>query len=219
MRFYTLVLSVAAHAAALIFLVVIPLVALDAVPAARDLTEFIRADAVPPDPPPPPRVARRTDAPTTAPRDAAPTVAPEKIGPEIDRPPVAPRTPFDGPELGDRPFGDPAGVLPDVPVIPPPPAERVYRAGGKIRPPAKVRHVPPVYPPIAQQNKVEGTVILEAVIAETGRVRDVRVLRSVTLLDQAAVDAVRQWHFTPTLLNGEAVPVVMTVTVRFELKQ
>ena len=220
MRFYTLVLSVAAHAAALIFFVVIPLVALDAVPAARDLTEFIRADAVPPDPPPPPRSGRRTDAPTTVPRDTAPIVAPEEIEPEIDRPPVAPLTPFDGPDLGDMPLGDPAGAfLPDVPVLVRPPAERVYRAGGKIRPPAKVRHVPPVYPPIAQQNKVEGTVILEAVIAETGRVRDVRVLRSVPLLDQAAVEAVRQWHFTPTLLNGEAVPVVMTVTVRFELKE
>lgn len=219
MRCYTLVLSVAAHAAALLFLVVIPLVALDAVPAARDLTEFIRADAVPPDPPPPPRTGRVTDAPSTARRDAAPIAAPEKIEPEIDRPPVAPATPFDGPDLGPVAFGDPAGVLPDVAVLVPPPAQRVYRAGGKIRPPAKVRHVPPEYPWIAQQNKVEGTVILEAVIAESGRVRDVRVLRSVPLLDQAAVDAVRQWHFTPTLLNGEAVPVVMTVTVRFELKK
>lgn len=68
----------------------------------------------------------------------------------------------------------------------------MHRAGGKIRPSAKVRHVPPEYPWIAQQNKVEGAVILEAVIAATGRVRDVRVLRSVPLLDQAAVDAVRQ---------------------------
>jgi protein TonB len=61
-------------------------------------------------------------------------------------------------------------------------------------------------------------VILEAVIGEDGRVRDVRVLRSIPLLDTAAIEAVRQWVFSPTSLNGEPVPVVMTVTVAFELK-
>jgi protein TonB len=64
----------------------------------------------------------------------------------------------------------------------------------------------------------DGIVILEAVIAENGTVRDVRVLRSIPLLDQAAVDAVRQWQFTPTLLNGQPVPIVMTVTVNFQLR-
>ena len=217
MRFYTLVLSVTAHAAALIVLVVVPLVALDVVPAARELTEFIRANAVPPEPPPPPRSSPAPAAHADTPRDAASTSAPENIAREVGRPALDPTIPFDGPGI-DMPGGDPAGVLPALP--PPVPAgpKPTYRPGGNIRPPAKVRHVPPVYPPIAQQNKIEGTVILEAVIAENGRVRDVRVLRSVPLLDGAAIDAVRQWHFTPTLLNGEAVPVVMTVTVRFELK-
>ena len=56
-----------------------------------------------------------------------------------------------------------------------------------------------------------------AVIGEDGGVRDVRVLRSIPLLDAAAVEAVRQWGFTPTLLNGEPVPVVMTITVAFRL--
>jgi protein TonB len=65
---------------------------------------------------------------------------------------------------------------------------------------------------------VQGVVILEAVIDETGRVTNVRVLRSIPLLDQAATQAVRQWQFAPTLLNGEPVPIVMTVTVSFELK-
>jgi periplasmic protein TonB len=60
-------------------------------------------------------------------------------------------------------------------------------------------------------------VILEAVIGEDGEVRDVRVLRSIPLLDQAAIDAVQQWTFTPTLLNGERIPIVMTVTVMFTL--
>jgi protein TonB len=65
---------------------------------------------------------------------------------------------------------------------------------------------------------VEGVVILEAVISEDGSVQDVRVLRSKALLDDAAVEAVRQWRFTPTLLGGQPVPVVMTVTVSFTLK-
>lgn len=59
--------------------------------------------------------------------------------------------------------------------------------------------------------------ILEAEIGEDGRVRNTRLLRSIPLLDEAAIGAVRQWRFTPTLLNGEPVPVVMTVTVAFTL--
>jgi protein TonB len=91
------------------------------------------------------------------------------------------------------------------------------RVGGNIRPPAKTRHVNPVYPPDAQAERVQGVVILEVTISETGQVSEARVLRSVPLLDQAAVDAVRQWEFSPTLLNGNAVPIIMTVTVQFTL--
>jgi protein TonB len=64
---------------------------------------------------------------------------------------------------------------------------------------------------------VSGIVIIEATIGKDGSVRDARVLRSVPLLDQAALDAVRQWRFTPTLLNNEPVEVIMTVTVNFTL--
>ena len=78
--------------------------------------------------------------------------------------------------------------------------------------------VPPVYPTIAQTAKVEGMVILEATIDETGPVRDVSVLRSIPLLDRAAVDAVSRWRYLPTTLNGVAVPVIMTVTVSFTLR-
>jgi len=77
--------------------------------------------------------------------------------------------------------------------------------------------VAPTYPPIAQAARVSGTVILDALIAEDGSVRDVKVMRSVTLLDAAAIEAVRQWRFTPTLLNGVPVQVIMTVTVTFNL--
>ena len=71
------------------------------------------------------------------------------------------------------------------------------------------------YPEIAQAAGVQGIVILEALIEKDGTVGDVRVLRSVALLDQAAIDAVQQWRFTPTLLNGQPVEVLMAVTVNF----
>jgi protein TonB len=70
---------------------------------------------------------------------------------------------------------------------------------------------------VAQAARVQGVVILEAVIGPNGNVTDVQVLRSVPLLDDAAVEAVRQWVYTPTLLNGVPVPVIMTVTVNFTM--
>ena len=76
----------------------------------------------------------------------------------------------------------------------------------------------PIYPPIAQSARVQGIVIVEAIIGPDGRVTDVRVLRGIALLNAAAMDAVRQWEFTPTLLNGIPVPVIMTVTVNFTLQ-
>ena len=88
-----------------------------------------------------------------------------------------------------------------------------------MRVPVKTVHVAPVFPSIARSAQVQGVVILEAVLDASGRVESVRVLRSIPLLDQAAVEAVRQWRFTPALLNGEPVPVVMTVTVNFTLRE
>ena len=151
--------------------------------------------------------------------DAAPVEAPKEIKPEakID-------TNFDrsaGVE-GGVPGGVVGGVvggLPDPPPPPPPPPPAApVRVGGNIKQPTKVKNVPPVYPPIAQSARVQGVVIIEAVIGPNGRVQDARVLRSIPLLDQAALDAVKQWEFTPTLLNGVPVPVIMTVTVQFTLQ-
>lgn len=76
----------------------------------------------------------------------------------------------------------------------------------------------PVYPQIAQSARVAGVVIIEATIGPNGKVQNARVLRSIPLLDQAALDAVKQWEYTPTLLNGVPVPVIMTVTVNFTLQ-
>lgn len=99
--------------------------------------------------------------------------------------------------------------------LPKPPPIRVGHYG--VRTPVKTHNVDPVYPPIAQSARIQGIVILEATIGEDGNVMNARILRSVPLLDQAALDAVRQWQFTPTLLNGVPVPVIMTVTVNFTL--
>ena len=92
------------------------------------------------------------------------------------------------------------------------------RVGGNIKTPTKVKDVKPVYPPIAQSARVQGVVIIEATIGADGGVQNARVLRSIPLLDAAALDAVKQWQFTPTLLNGVPVPVIMTVTVQFTLQ-
>lgn len=83
--------------------------------------------------------------------------------------------------------------------------------------PLKVGNVDPRYPTVAQIAHVEGTVILEAIIDTSGTVTSLRVLRSIPLLDQAALDAVRQWRFTPARLNDRVVPVIMTVTISFTL--
>lgn len=91
------------------------------------------------------------------------------------------------------------------------------RVGGSIKAPTQTSKVQPVYPAEALAARVQGIVILEAIIGVDGSVTDTKVLRSVPLLDQAAMNAVRQWRYTPTLLNGVAVPVIMTVTVTFNL--
>ena len=98
-------------------------------------------------------------------------------------------------------------------------AGQPVRVGGQIKPPTQISKVQPVYPPIALSARVQGIVILEATIGVDGRVTDAKVLRSVPLLDEAALNAVRQWAYTPTLMNGVPVPVIMTVTVTFNLPE
>ena len=93
-----------------------------------------------------------------------------------------------------------------------------FRIGDGIRPPAKIVNADPVYPPEAREARVQGVVILEVTLSRTGEVSDVEVLRSVPLLDEAAVAAVRQWRYEPTLVDGEPVSILMTVTMSFQLR-
>jgi TonB family protein len=92
------------------------------------------------------------------------------------------------------------------------------RVGGPIKAPRKLVDVKPVYPADAQAAGIEGVVILDIVIGEDGSVIEARVIRSIPELDQAAIDAVNQWQFEPTLLNGEPVELEMNVTVNFTLR-
>jgi TonB family protein len=120
-----------------------------------------------------------------------------------------------------------SGVMLGPPPPPPPPPGMApaapsgltpVRVGGNIKTPTKVKDVPPVYPPDAFAARITGVIILEVTVDTDGRVSDAKILRSIPLLDPAALEAVRQWEFTPTELNGTRVPVIMTVTVNFTLQ-
>jgi TonB family protein len=96
-------------------------------------------------------------------------------------------------------------------------ATGAVRARGEIKPPRLIKSVDPIYPEEARKNQVEGLVILEAKIDEKGNVADVRILRSIPALDQAAIDAVKQWKYEPMIIKRKPMPVLFTVTVRFML--
>jgi TonB family protein len=122
---------------------------------------------------------------------------------------------------GDDELPEPAhnrmGAFVEPPPPPPPPPVAALRVGGSIPEPRKLKDVRPAYPPQAIQARVQGVVILECRISPAGRVVEVKPLRGIPLLTEAAVEAVRQWEYTPAELNGVAVPVIMTVTVNFKL--
>jgi periplasmic protein TonB len=219
MRTRTFVFSFLVHSLVLGVAMAVRLVATTELPDPPIATRFMIAAPVevPEVPPPPPRAVQST-APAVS-QNAIPLKAPESIAPEP--PGDLPEAVANGPNVI---IGAPGDAVGDV-IGPAPPPRRIapavpsapLRPGGNVRPPQKVHHVAPTYPPIAQAARVSGTVILDALIAEDGSVRDVKVMRSVTLLDAAAIEAVRQWRFTPTLLNGVPVQVIMTVTVTFNL--
>ncbi|MCC7043823.1 MAG: TonB family protein [Acidobacteria bacterium] len=99
-----------------------------------------------------------------------------------------------------------------------PQAPAPIRVGGDIREPRKIKDVRPVYPEAARAAGISGVVILEATIDPEGMPVNIKILRSIPDLDQAAINAVREWRYQPTLLNGVPVAVMMTVTVNFALQ-
>ena len=217
-RWYTLPLSFAIHTAILAVLLVAPLVATDVLPMPRAVLEYTMPTVIPVVAPPPVQRVRQSAGSTSVrPTIGTPVVAPDTIALEdgiITEPhPVATDT-IEGLPTGR--FGVPA-----VEALPPPapaPPSQPLPLGGDIKPPVRTKYVAPVYPEIARRNGVEGIVMVEAIIGVDGRVDSARVMRSHPLLDEAAVQAVRAWEYTPTLLNGRPTPVIMTVTVKFGLK-
>jgi periplasmic protein TonB len=220
--------SVLVHTALVATVVAVPLLMDAPLPehAAGGVRAFFAAplELTPPPPPPPPPApaARPTAEVQTPPIErtdgiVAPIETPAQILPEAGigfglEGGVA------GGVQGGVPGGVVGGVIGGLPEAPPAPPIKPVRVGGQIHEPKKLKAVPPVYPEAAVVSRIDGVVILECLISPQGRVTEVKVLRGVPLLEEAAVDAVRQWVYTPTLMDGVPVPIIMTVTVRFDLK-
>jgi periplasmic protein TonB len=217
--------------------ILIPMIYFDALPKSQ-LTSFLVAPPPPPPPPPPPAAAppkvikiipRQFDAgrlmqPKAIPKDIA-MIKEEELPP--------PSSGVVGGVPGGVPGGTPGGVIggiiSSVPTAapPPPPPLKVekpvtpqrIRVGGNVQQAKLVRQPKPVYPPLAKQARISGTVKLEAVIAKDGTIQNLKVIAGHPLLVPAAMEAVKQWVYAPTLLNGEPVEVVTQIDVNFTLSQ
>ena len=230
--FAALVVSLIVHAVIICALVVVPLVFFNVLQAQELLTFLIEPPQPPPAPPAPtPPVAAAAAARSIGvvapfePPKGIPTGIPpaEDSVPIVTDPSLAllqiPGLEGSGHTNGiGRSF---VGLIPE-PQIPPEPKKPTVRPTAPIRvgvlePSKLVYKVNPVYPPLAAKAHVQGTVILEAVVDEEGIVSTLKVLNGHPLLVEAALQAVRQWKYSPTVLNGEPVPVIATVTVVFRL--
>ena len=224
-----LVISTTLQAMVIGSIVAVPLLFLaDRLPEVPTMMAFVADVPAPPPPPPPPAPRARKPPASARPAPAsgqlAPLEAPERIEPQ-----AVSEESFDEGAEGGVEGGVPGGVaggvvggLPDAPPPPPPaPAPRApVRVGGQIQTPALLHRVEPVYPPFAVNAHLQGVVILEALVDEDGSVAEVKVLRSATaLLDNAALVAVRQWRYSPLLLNGIRTRFVLTVVLSFNLTE
>ncbi len=236
-KFAMFLISTLAHAAAILILVLLPLIFIGAIPEVDLLTFLIAAPAPPPAPiPPAPPVQKQARLapkpviydgslpPRTIPKGLVPT-PPE---PEPGEVAFGPTNGLAGSPLGTVPggiAGSPLGdafnsisAPPPLPSPPPPPKQRTaVRQGGVVQQSKLIRKIEPAYPQIAIRARVSGTVILDVRIDEEGNVENIRVLQGHPLLIDAAKEAVMQWKYSPTILNGEPVPVVAMVTVIFSL--
>ncbi len=235
-RILALMLSVAAHVFLILVLVVLPLVYFHILPQVDLLTIVLAAPAPPPTPAPPlppsseEHTARVKPAQTADTGFTPPSTIPLGVPVPNEEPPLIGVTPGIG-SLGTGiqslagavSHGAPVSILsltPVTPPPPPPPAARTPRVktGGDVQESKLIRRVVPDYPPLAIRAHVEGTVLLDVDIDEEGNVTNVRVLQGNPLLVPEAVRAVKQWKYSPTLLNGEPIPILSTVKVDFRLK-
>jgi len=213
-------------------MILIPLIYTEALPKAM-LTTFLVAPPPPPPPPPPAAapVVQRIVKPMARLMQAgklqAPTAIPKNVTvfKEEEPPPDMGGVGVVGGVPGGIPGGQSGGVLGGIiggavgSNLPPPPkaAPARIKQGGNVQSAKLVNMVRPLYPPLAKQARISGSVLLHAIIAKDGSVIQLEVVQGHPLLVQAALDAVRQWRYQPTLLNGDPVEVDTTVTVVFSL--
>jgi len=228
-------ISTVAHLIVVGILLAVPFVYVSTeLPPVPDMLAFVVSAAPPPPPPPPPPAAPAPSkpsavkpVPTSGVQQPAPVEAPSEIVAETFVETESEEGVPGGVEGGVR-GGVVGGIVgglvaaplppPPAPPAPPPVVERgPVRIGGDVRAPALLERVEPEYPSLAVRAQVQGVVILEAVVDRNGRVEDVRVLRSIPLLNAAAIEAVRKWRYSPLLLNGRAERFVLTVTLNFSL--
>jgi periplasmic protein TonB len=222
-RSFTL-FSILVHTVVISAALIAQVLAVGKLPTPHQPILFEAASIMPADiklPKPPQRAVPRASSEASASINAAPLSPPTGVAPESGREgePTASNGLIADATNGLPDVVDGLGVGDTVPPPPPPPPAKPVRLHAGMKAPQKIADVPPVYPAIARNAHVQGVVILEAVIDAQGTVASVRVLRSIPLLDKAAVEAVQGWKFTPAYLNDEPVPVVMTVTVNFMLEK
>ncbi|MGH9325314.1 MAG: energy transducer TonB [Terriglobia bacterium] len=206
--------------------VLYPLIYTNALPKAQMLT-FLSAPPPPPPPPPPPAAAPPkivVHHVSLADLMKAPTVIPKRIKLIKDQPQPA-NTGVVGGVPGGVPGGSTGGVLGgllgSMTAAPPPPPKAAVpqriRVGGQVEAAKAIYRPMPQFPPLARMARIQGTVRLEAVISKDGTIQDLKVISGHPLLVQAALQAVRQWRYEPTLLNGVPVEVVTEIDVNFTL--
>lgn len=214
---WTVALSAMVQFVIIGILILIPLIYTEALPTGM-LSTFLVAPAPPPPPPPPAAPVKVVRPRIIQPqRMVAPTVIPKKI--EIVKE-VAPDVSA-GPDFGVAGgTGGPLGGGLSGVIAPPPPkpvAPARIRVGGNVQSAMLVRQVQPIYPQIARTAHISGTVVLHAIIAKDGTIQELQYVSGPPLLMRAAMDAVREWRYKPTLLNGEPVEVDTTISVVFTL--
>jgi len=225
---WTVVLSMVIQVSLLGILVLIPLIYTEALPKAM-LSTMLVAPPPPPPPPPPPAATQIVKVkPQVHLMQNNQLVAPKVIPKEVkiikeEAEPDPGAMGMTGGVPGGVAGGSMGGVLGGViggaggaPAPPKPNVTRI-RQGGAVTQASLINRVQPVYPPLARQTRVSGTVRLHAIISKDGSVQQLEVLQGHPLLVQAALDAVRQWRYRPTLLNGEPVEVDTTIDVIFSL--
>jgi protein TonB len=229
---WTVVISMVLQVAFLALLILIPLIYTEALPKTL-MSSILLAPPPPPPPPPPPAAVQVVHVkPVAHLMEAGKLVAPKaipkdvKIIKEEEAPPDVGAGMVGG-VPGGVAGGSMGGVIGGViggagsTAAPPPPKVTPKRitVGGNVQAAHLVNRVQPVYPPLARQTRISGTVKLHAIIGKNGAVEQLQVVSGHPLLVQSALDAVRQWRYQPTLLNGEPVEVDTEIDVIFSLAQ